>query len=110
MQVNNINQHFVTAFMGRHLHSDMAMTPFLDLKQEVGYKLKHNAKTGPKLDDSGRPILAYVHGAHDWKGFSQYASAGIIVEQAPAGKAPRRRNSAKQKDEHLEPSCLPPRL
>jgi len=109
-RVNNLNQHFLTAFFALHLHGDSSMEGYLHLEESIGHRLKFRAKTRTILDDDGRPTLVREpEEARHWKGFEQYACSGIIVERAVAGKAPARESvRADLKDEDIVPSCLPP--
>ncbi len=64
-RMNNIAQHFTTAFLGRHLRNDMAMQPYLDV-------------TAPSADCQ-RPGETRGEAA-DWKGFAKRA-VGLRLER-----------------------------
>ena len=66
-RMNNVAQHFVTAFFGLHLMGDEAMAPYLDL-----------------LEDA----VAGVWSDHTyWRGFQQRTALGLRFERgAPAGE------------------------
>lgn len=75
VRMNNIAQHFVTAFFGRHVKGDEAMDEYLDLAVE-------NASDGVVArDDAGEPTEAHTY----WTGFADRTAAGLsLMRDAPA--------------------------
>ncbi len=69
VRMNNIAQHFATAFLGRHLRNDAAMQPYLELV-EYSREGKWSAETNGsfKADHSF------------WKGFQRRNAAGLRWE------------------------------
>ncbi len=76
VRMNNVAQHFVTAFFGLHLEGDEAMAPYLDL---VG-----DAVAGVwSVDDAG----AFTSDHTYWLGFQQRTALGLRFERgAPAAE------------------------
>ena len=71
VRMNNIAQHFATAFLGRHLKGDAAMDPYLDLVE--------NAQDGVwavNEDKSLKPEHSY------WKGFGNRTAKGLSLMHA----------------------------
>jgi predicted dienelactone hydrolase len=70
VRMNNIAQHFVTAFLARHLRNDAAMDAFLDLRE--------NAREGKwSVEANGTPKADHTY----WKGFPNRTAAGLRLEQ-----------------------------
>ena len=75
VRMNNISQHFVTAFLNLHLKGDAAMQPYLTLVP--------NASDGVwAVDDAGvvQPENTY------WAGFQNRTAAGLRFETLEAGQ------------------------
>lgn len=73
VRMNNIAQHFVTAFFGKHVKDDAAMDDYLDLVE--------NAEDGVVArDDAGEPTDAHTY----WHGFADRTAAGLsLMHGAP---------------------------
>ncbi|MCU6433599.1 dienelactone hydrolase [Undibacterium sp. Jales W-56] len=69
-RMNNIAQHFVTAFLGKYLKNDKAMDPYLTLVD--------NAKDGKWSADSNG---AFKSDHTYWKGFAARTAVGLKLEQ-----------------------------
>ena len=76
VRMNNIAQHFATAFLGKQLKGDAAMDPYLDLVE--------NAQDGVwavNEDKSLKPEHSY------WKGFGDRSAKGLsLMHAAPAAQ------------------------
>ena len=73
-RMNNISQHFVTAFLDLHLKGDATMQPYLTLVP--------NAADGVwAVDDAGVPTAANTY----WAGFQNRTAAGLRFETLAAG-------------------------
>jgi predicted dienelactone hydrolase len=75
VRMNNIAQHFATAFLGKQLKGDAAMDPYLDLVE--------NAQDGVwavNEDKSLKPEHSY------WKGFGDRTAKGLSLMHAPAAE------------------------
>ena len=69
VRMNNIAQHFATAFLGRYLRDDAAMAPYLDLVEHAS-----DGKWSVAADGS-------LQGDHSyWKGFPQRSAVGLRLE------------------------------
>jgi hypothetical protein len=71
VRMNNIAQHFVTAFLGKHLKGDASMSEYLDLVEE--------AKSGVYAmneDGTQKPEHSY------WKGFADRTAKGLTLMHA----------------------------
>ena len=75
VRMNNIAQHFTTAFLGKYLKNNAAMDSYLSLVP--------NAKDGVyALNTDGTPKANHTY----WKGFANNTAVGLKLEQlAPAG-------------------------
>lgn len=74
-RMNNVAQHFATAFLGLHLKSDGALAAYLDLIP--------NAVEGVvDLDDAGKPTLDHTY----WKGFAPRTAVGLNFETRQQGE------------------------
>jgi len=68
-KLNNINQHFVTAFLGLHLQGRPDIYgPFLDLLEPI-------SNNSPRADPDD-PLY--------WKGFTEYGAIGMELRHLPA--------------------------
>jgi predicted dienelactone hydrolase len=69
VRMNNIAQHFATAFLGKHLRGDTSMDAYLDLVEHAkDGKWSTEADGKPKADHSF------------WKGFQRRNAAGLRLE------------------------------
>ena len=75
VRMNNISQHFATAWMGKYLKSDTAMAPFLDLVPN-----SNDSVWAANEDKSFKP--EHNH----WKGFANRTAKGLMFEQLKAGE------------------------
>ncbi|MBC3812959.1 alpha/beta hydrolase family protein [Undibacterium aquatile] len=72
-RMNNVSQHFVTAFLGKYLKHDDSMDAFLALTE--------NAKDGKwSTDESGNKKPDHTY----WKGFPARTAVGLKLEYLPA--------------------------
>jgi hypothetical protein len=87
-RMNNILQHFATAFFGLHLRGDAGKRAYLDVVP--------NGKDAVwSVDAEGRPDAGHTY----WKGFKRGTAVGLVLEHAtpgletlrPAGGRARRR-------------------
>lgn len=70
VRMNNIAQHFVTAFLARHLRNDAAMDAYLELRE--------NARDGKwSVEANGAPKADHSY----WKGFQNRTAVGLRLEQ-----------------------------
>ena len=73
VRMNNIAQHFVTAFLGKHLKQDETMAAYLDLIE--------NAADGVYArEENGMPKPEHTY----WKGFAERTGKGLSLMQAQA--------------------------
>jgi predicted dienelactone hydrolase len=71
VRMNNIAQHFVTAFLGKELKGDEAMGDYLDLVE--------NAADGvTALDEEDKPTAEHTY----WKGFADRTAMGLSLMHA----------------------------
>jgi predicted dienelactone hydrolase len=74
LRMNNISQHFITAFLDLHLKGDAAMQPYLTLVP--------NAADGVwAVDDAGVVLPENTY----WAGFANRTAAGLMFETLEAG-------------------------
>ncbi|WP_189799377.1 dienelactone hydrolase [Tateyamaria sp. syn59] len=74
-RMNNIAQHFATAFFGLHLKSDSEKAEYLELVP--------NAADGiVALDDAGTPTEDHTY----WRGFAPRTAKGLRFETLPQGQ------------------------
>lgn len=66
LRMNNIAQHFATAFFGLHLGGDAAMAPYLDLTETA-------ADGVWDVGGDGKPGPAHTY----WKGFAKRTAVGL---------------------------------
>jgi predicted dienelactone hydrolase len=68
-RINNINQHFITAFLGQHLLGDESMAAYLTVAVE-------NANDGVvALDEAGEPTADHTY----WPGFAPRTALGMSL-------------------------------
>jgi predicted dienelactone hydrolase len=68
-RINNVNQHFITAFLGTYLKADESLAQYLDLAVE-------NAEEGAwKLDGEGNPTPEHTY----WAGFPNRTALGLSL-------------------------------
>ena len=72
-RMNNIAQHFATAFMDLHLKDDQQMAEYFDLVEQSDDGVV-------ALDDAGKPTDEHTQ----WKGFPARAAKGLSFETLPA--------------------------
>lgn len=70
-RINNVNQHFITAFLGLYLKNDESMSDYLNLAVE-------NAEDGVyAVDDAGNPTAENTY----WMGFPNRTALGMSLRQ-----------------------------
>ena len=68
-KLNNVNQHFVTAFLGLHLGDDPGVyEPYLNLLEPVSNDSPRTGRDDPRY----------------WKGFTEYGAIGMELRHFPA--------------------------
>ena len=75
VRMNNIAQHFATAFMGAHLKGEAEMASYLEL-------IPNSADGVADLDDDGKPTEDHTY----WKGFAPRTAKGLQFETKAAGE------------------------
>ncbi|MEX0371336.1 MAG: alpha/beta hydrolase family protein [Tateyamaria sp.] len=75
VRMNNIAQHFATAFFDLHLKRDAEKSMYLDLIQTAGDGLVD-------LDDAGNPTEDHTY----WRGFAPRTAKGLRFESLPEGQ------------------------
>lgn len=73
VRMNNISQHFIAAFLGKHLEKDNAKAAHLDLLEYA-----KQGKWAANADGSFKPEHTY------WKGFSNRTAVGLRLEHLGA--------------------------
>jgi predicted dienelactone hydrolase len=73
VRMNNISQHFITAFLGKHLDKDNAKAAYLDVLEYA-----KQGKWAANPDGSFKPEHTY------WKGFPNRTAVGLRLEHLPA--------------------------
>ena len=73
VRMNNISQHFITAFLGKHLDKDNAKAAHLDVLEYA-----KQGKWAANPDGSFKPEHTY------WKGFPNRTAVGLRLEHLPA--------------------------
>ena len=73
VRMNNIAQHFVSAFMGRHLQGDTGMDRYLHL-------VEHAREGRWSVNEDGSPKSDHTH----WAGFPARTALGLRMEYAAA--------------------------
>ena len=74
-RMNNIAQHFVTAWMDSHLKNDAEKGGYLDLVEDSNAGVWSVEEDGTKKDDHSY-----------WKGFAQGSAKGLMYETRAAGE------------------------
>lgn len=74
VRMNNILQHFTTAFLDLHLKGDATAAPYLDLVPDAADGIW-------SLDDDGTPDDAHSH----WAGFPNRSAKGLMFETKRSG-------------------------
>jgi predicted dienelactone hydrolase len=74
VRMNNIAQHFVTAWLGLHLKGDKAMEAYLDLVEEAAAGVW-------SVDENGTELPGHSY----WKGFGNRTAAGLAFERRRRG-------------------------
>ncbi len=74
VRMNNVLQHFVTAFMDLHLKDDTAKGGYLDLVEESGDGVW-------SVSGEGRPVAGHTY----WRGFPEGTARGLRFETRPPG-------------------------
>ena len=69
-RMNNIAQHFATAFLGVHLQGDASLAPYLAL-------VEHAADGVVARDDDGEPTDEHTY----WRGFPDRTAVGLRFER-----------------------------
>lgn len=75
VRMNNITQHFVTAWLGKYLKGDASMDPFLDLVENANDSVW-------AIEDDGTQKPEHNH----WKGFPNRTAKGLRFESLKAGE------------------------
>ena len=70
VRMNNIAQHFATAFLARHLKNDVGMDAYLNLTENA-----RDGKWSAEANGSFKSDHTY------WKGFPNRTAAGLRLEQ-----------------------------
>jgi predicted dienelactone hydrolase len=70
-RMNNILQHFATAYFGLHLKDDAAMQEFFNV-------VPHGKDGVFSIDRDGKPTAAHTY----WKGFKRGTAVGLVLEHA----------------------------
>ena len=73
--MNNILQHFATAFLDLHLKDEAARGEYLDLIRDADAGLW-------SVDADGTPDEAHTY----WTGFPQRSAVGLVFETREAGR------------------------
>jgi predicted dienelactone hydrolase len=74
-RMNNISQHFITAYLDLHLKGDAAKADYLDL-------VPSGAEAVWSLDDAGQPTETHTY----WEGFREQSAVGLRFETRQAGE------------------------
>lgn len=75
VRMNNILQHFVTAFLALHLQGDGAAAAYLDV-------VPRGSDGVFSVERDGTPKADYTY----WKGFKQRTAAGLVLEHLRPGE------------------------
>jgi hypothetical protein len=73
--MNNITQHFATAFMDMHLKGDAEKAPYFDLVTKAGDGVV-------AVDDAGKETADHTY----WNGFAPRTAAGLMFETKSKGE------------------------
>jgi predicted dienelactone hydrolase len=71
VRMNNIFQHFATAYFGLHLKGEAGKRAYLDV-------VPHGRDAVYAMDRDGKPTAAHTY----WKGFKRGTAVGLILEHA----------------------------
>ena len=71
VRMNNIAQHFATAFFDHYIKSDEEMAPYLDLVEQASEGIW-------SVDDAGEPTDEHTY----WQGFPNRTAVGLSLMQA----------------------------
>jgi len=74
-RMNNIFNHFATAFFAVHLNGDAGKQAYLDV-------VPHGKDAVYAVDRDGKPTTAHTY----WKGFKRSTAVGLILEYAAAAR------------------------
>jgi predicted dienelactone hydrolase len=74
-RMNNINQHFITAFLGLHLKGDASYAEYLDV-------IPDPTEGVYALDDAGNPTDEHTY----WPGFLPRTAVGLMLEHHAPGE------------------------
>ncbi|MEB0140579.1 MULTISPECIES: dienelactone hydrolase [unclassified Undibacterium] len=78
VRMNNISQHFVTAFLGKYLNKNAAMDAYLNLPEQASAGLW-------RVDANGQPSAEHTY----WKGFPERTAVGLRLEKKAAQVLPQ---------------------
>jgi predicted dienelactone hydrolase len=74
-RMNNILDHFATAFFGLRLKGEPDMQAYLDL-------IPHGKDGVFVVDKEGKPLPAHTY----WKGFKRRTAVGLVLEHLPPAR------------------------
>jgi predicted dienelactone hydrolase len=74
-RMNNVAQHFATAYLRLHLNGDEAMNEYLDLVPEASEGVW-------SVDDDGEPTNEHTY----WTGFPNRTAVGLVLEREEAAE------------------------
>lgn len=74
-RMNNILQHFATAYFGLHLKDDAALQAYFNLVPQ-GQDARFS------MDRDGKPTATHTY----WKGFKRGTAVGLVLEHAQPGR------------------------
>ncbi|NDJ75440.1 MAG: dienelactone hydrolase [Chloroflexi bacterium] len=74
-RINNINQHFLTAFLGLYLREDASYAPYLDVIEVASEGVY-------AVDETGQPQDDHTY----WRGFLPRTAVGLTLEYRQAGE------------------------
>ena len=75
VRMNNVTQHFITAFFGQYLKGDDELGTYLDL-------IEHSGDAVYALEDDGTPKPEHTY----WKGFPDRTAKGLSLSRKAAGQ------------------------
>ncbi|HHZ07602.1 MAG TPA: dienelactone hydrolase [Rhizobiales bacterium] len=76
VRMNNVAQHFLTAFLGLHVKGDRQMAPYLEICERAAEGIW-------STNDDGTPRPDHTY----WKGFRNRTAIGLRLSRAAPGKA-----------------------
>jgi dienelactone hydrolase len=82
-RLNQINQHFITAFLDLNLKADTSKAAFLNVPNPIAAKGQWPSALGEQL---GGRFAGEQQGAH-WRGFQRRWAMGLEFHKAPAGQS-----------------------